>query len=97
MLVACDPRERETIGAAYSGLHMGLTGKTHQDVQDIAIMRAMPEMTVLAPGDTIEGEAMIRWATESQGPVYLALGPDASPNLFDEKYSFVPGKTYLPR
>jgi transketolase len=85
------------IGAAYSGLLTGLTGKTHQDVQDMAIMRAMPEMTVLAPGDAIEGEAMIRWATDFQGPVYLRLARDASPNLFDEKYSFAPGKTYLLR
>jgi transketolase len=81
------------IGAAYSGLLTGLTGKTHQDVQDIAIMRAMPDMTVLAPADAIEGEAIIRWATDFQGPVYLRLARDASPNLFDESYSFVPGKT----
>jgi transketolase len=81
------------IGAAYSGLLTGLTGKTHQDVQDIAIMRAMPDMTVVAPADAIEGEAIIRWATEFQGPVYLRLARDASPNLFDESYSFVPGKT----
>jgi transketolase len=81
------------IGAAYSGLLTGLTGKTHQDVQDIAIMRAMPEMTVLAPADAIEGEAIIRWATEFQGPVYLRLARDASPNVFDETYSFVLGKT----
>jgi transketolase len=85
------------IGAAYSGLLTGLTGKTHQDVQDIAIMRAMPEMTVLAPADAIEGEAMIRWATDFQGPVYLRLARDASPNLFDEKYGFALGKTYLLR
>jgi transketolase len=85
------------IGAAYSGLLTGLTGKTHQDVQDIAIMRAMPEMTVLAPADAIEGEAIIRWATEFEGPVYLRLARDASPNVFDEKYSFVPGKTFLLR
>ena len=85
------------IGAAYSGLLTGLTGKTHQDVQDIAIMRAMPEMTVLAPADAIEGEAIIRWATEFEGPVYLRLARDASPNVFDEKYSFVPGKTILLR
>jgi transketolase len=71
----------------------GLTGKTHQDVQDIAIMRAMPEMTVVAPGDAIEGEAIIRWATDFQGPVYVRLARDASPNIFDESYSFVPGKT----
>jgi transketolase len=81
------------IGAAYSGILTGLTGKTHQDVQDIAIMRAMPDMTVLAPADAIEGEAIIRWATEFQGPVYLRLARDPSPNLFDEKYAFVPGKT----
>ena len=81
------------IGAAYSGLLTGLTGKTHQDVQDIAIMRAMPDMTVVAPADAIEGEAIIRWATEFQGPVYVRLARDASPNVFDEKYSFVPGKT----
>jgi transketolase len=81
------------IGAAYSGVLTGLTGKTHQDVQDIAIMRAMPDMTVVAPADAIEGEAIIRWATEFQGPVYARLARDASPNVFDEKYSFVPGKT----
>jgi transketolase len=81
------------IGAAYSGILTGLTGKTHQDVQDIAIMRAMPDMTVLAPADAIEGEAIIRWATDFQGPVYLRLARDPSPNLFDESYNFVPGKT----
>ncbi|MGB8464138.1 MAG: transketolase C-terminal domain-containing protein [Terrimicrobiaceae bacterium] len=85
------------IGAAYSGLLTGLTGKTHQDVQDIAIMRAMPDMTVLAPADAIEGEAIIRWATEFQGPVYLRLARDPSPDVFDDKYSFVPGKTILLR
>jgi transketolase len=81
------------IGAAYSGILTGLTGKTHQDVQDLAIMRAMPDMTVVAPADAVEGEAIIRWATDFQGPVYLRLARDASPNIFDESYSFVPGKT----
>ena len=96
MLVA-QTKANVKIGAAYSGLLTGLTGKTHQDVQDIAIMRAMPDMTVLAPADAIEGEAIIRWATEFQGPVYLRLARDASANVFDEKYSFVPGKTILLR
>src|SRR4029077_15995617 len=65
------------IGAAYAGLLTGLTGKTHQDVEDLAIMRAMPGMTILAPADEFEGEAMIRWATEFSGPVYLRLARDA--------------------
>jgi transketolase len=85
------------IGAAYSGLMTGLTGKTHHDVQDLAIMRAMPDMTVLAPGDPIEAEAIIRWATDYEGPVFVRLTRDTCPNVFDEKYRFVPGKTILLR
>jgi transketolase len=81
------------IGAAYAGVMTGLTGKTHHDVQDLAIMRAMPDMTVVAPADAIEGEAIIRWATDYEGPVYVRLARDASPNVFDEQYRFVPGKT----
>jgi transketolase len=81
------------IGAAYAGLMTGLTGKTHHDVEDLAIMRAMPDITVLAPADAIEGEAIIRWATEYEGPVYLRLARDAGPNVFDQQYRFVPGRT----
>jgi transketolase len=81
------------IGAAYAGLMTGLTGKTHHDVEDLAIMRAMPDMTVLAPADAIEGEAIIRWATEFDGPVYLRLARDACPNVFDHQYQFIPGRT----
>jgi transketolase len=92
MLVA-QTKANVKLGAAYSGLLTGLTGKTHQDVEDIAIMRAMPDMTVLAPADAIEGEAIIRWATEFQGPVYLRLARDVAPNVFDEAYRFVPGRT----
>src|SRR3984957_4502666 len=92
MLVA-QTKANVKLGAAYAGLLTGLTGKTHQDVEDIAIMRAMPDMTVLAPADAIEGEAIIRWATEFQGPVYLRLARDVAPNVFDQAYRFVPGRT----
>jgi transketolase len=92
MLVA-QTKANVKLGAAYAGLLTGLTGKTHQDVEDLAIMRAMPDMTVLAPADAIEGEAIIRWATEYQGPVYLRLARDASANVFDESYRFALGKT----
>jgi transketolase len=76
------------IGAAYSGLLTGFTGKTHQDVEDIAIMRAMPGMTVLAPVDPAECAAMVRWATETPGPVYLRLARDGGPDVFDAGYRF---------
>src|SRR5215831_21003642 len=96
-MVVAQTHANVKIGAAYSGLLTGLTGKTHQDVQDLAIMRAMPDMTVLAPADPIEAEAIIRWATEYDGPVYLRLARDAAPDLFDKNYRFTPGKTIMLR
>jgi transketolase len=80
------------IGGAYTGLLTGFTGKTHQDVEDLAIMRAMPGMTVIAPGDATECVAAVRWATAMHGPVYLRLARDAGPDLFDETYRFEPGR-----
>src|ERR1700687_4292870 len=91
MLVA-QTRANVKIGAAYSGLLTGFTGKTHQDVEDLAIMRAMPGMTVLAPGDAAECVAMVRWATEAPGPVSLRLARDAGPDLCDDGYRFEPGR-----
>ena len=80
------------IGAAYAGLTTGFTGKTHMDVQDLAIMRAMPGMTVLAPGDAAECAAMVRWATATPGPVFLRLSREGGPDLFDASYAFEPGR-----
>lgn len=80
------------IGAAYTGLLTGLTGKTHQDVEDLAIMRAMPGMTVIAPGDAAECVAAVRWATATPGPVFLRLARDAGPDLFDASVRFEPGR-----
>jgi transketolase len=83
------------LGAAYAGVLTGLTGKTHQDVEDLAIMRSMPDMTVLAPSDRVECEAAMRWATGYRGPVYLRLARDVCSDVFDSDYQFTPGKTYL--
>lgn len=91
-MVVAQAQANVKIGAAYSGLLTGFTGKTHQDVEDLAIMRAMPGMTVLAPGDATECAAMVRWATSMPGPVYLRLHRDAGPDLFDAGYRFEPGR-----
>ena len=78
------------IGAAYTGLQAGLSGKTHIDIADLAIMRAMPGMTVLAPADAAECAAMVRWATATPGPVYLRLGRESGPDVFGADYVFAP-------
>ncbi len=80
------------IGAAYGGVQTGFTGKTHLDVEDLTIMRAMPGMTVLAPGDATECAAMVRWATATPGPVYLRLGREGGPDIVPPDYEFVPGR-----
>jgi transketolase len=96
-MVVAQAHANVKIGAAYSGLLTGFTGKTHQDVEDLAIMRAMPGMTVLAPGDAAECAAMVRWATETPGPVYLRIARDAGPDLSPPGYRFEPGRVILLR
>jgi transketolase len=90
MLVAQSHANVKIVGS-YAGLLIGAVGKTHLDVQDLAIMRAMPDMTVLAPADAAELTAMMDWAQEYQGPVYLRIVRDAVPDLFDPTYTFTPG------
>src|SRR5258708_18073448 len=93
MLVA-QTQANVKIGAAYAGVLTGLTGKTHQDVEDLAIIRAMPGMTVLAPVDQHECEAALRSATDYQGPVYLRLALDVFPHVFHSNYACVPSRPY---
>ncbi|HWJ53484.1 MAG TPA: transketolase C-terminal domain-containing protein [Propionibacteriaceae bacterium] len=82
------------IAASYAGLLIGAVGKTHLDVQDLAIMRAMPGIAVLAPADEVELVAMMDWAQDHNGPVYLRLVRDAVPPVFDSGYTYVPGAVH---
>jgi transketolase len=76
------------IAASYAGLLNGSSGKTHQDIEDFAIMRAMPNMTVIAPADAVEAAAVIGWAADHDGPVYIRFARDAVAPVFDETYKF---------
>jgi transketolase len=78
------------IAAAYSGLLNGSSGKTHQDIEDFAIMRAMPGMTVVAPADEFEAAAAIAWAADYDGPVYIRFARDAVTPVFSNDYKFEP-------
>lgn len=74
------------IAGAYSGLGTGSTGKTHQLFEDLAIMRGMPSMTILAPADDVEADAMLRAATDIPGPVYVRLARDPERQVFAAPY-----------
>jgi transketolase len=82
------------IAGSYSGLLIGAVGKTHLDIEDLAIMRAMPDLTVLAPADEAELVAMMDWANATDGPLYLRLVRDAVPDLFSGDYTFTPGAVH---
>jgi transketolase len=91
-MVIAQPSLNVKICGAYSGLLTGFTGKTHQSVEDIAVMRAMPNMVVLAPADGVETRAAMRAATAYDGPVYMRLGRDPSPQVLDDAYLFEIGR-----
>ena len=93
MLVAQSHANVKIVGS-YSGLLIGAVGKTHLDVQDLAIMRAMPDITVLSPADETELLAMMDWAQAYDGPVYLRIVRDAVPDVFGADYTFTPGAVY---
>jgi transketolase len=90
-------RANVKIAGAYSGLLTGMTGKSHQDISDLAVFRVLPGLTVLAPVDDVECRAMMAWATQHEGPVYLRLARDPAPTVLPEDYSFAPGKPVVLR
>ena len=91
------PKLNVKIVGSSAGLSDFGDGATHQSVEDIAIMRAIPNMTVLAPADGIETRKMVRKIVDYNGPVYLRINRHDLPDLFPEDQEFVIGKPYLVR
>ncbi|HHY60151.1 MAG TPA: transketolase family protein, partial [Clostridia bacterium] len=69
----------------------------HQALEDIAVMRAVPNMTVIVPADAVETEQAVFRAAEHYGPVYIRLGRPGVPVIYDENYRFEIGKAHLLR
>ncbi|MGC7846395.1 transketolase family protein [Desulforudis sp. 1088] len=80
------------IAATHAGLTVGEDGSSHQSVEDIALMRSLPNMTVFVPADAVEVYGAVRAAVNINGPVYIRLGRSAVPILHDQGFSFTPGK-----
>lgn len=84
-------RNVKIIGTA-PGITTTANGGTHMCFQDLAIMRAMPGMMVLAPCDVYELRSMMRWMARTEGPMYMQLLRLKEPQIFGEDYAFEPGK-----
>lgn len=88
----CYPKLNVKICATHAGITVGEDGATHQAIEDIAIMRVLPNMTVICPADGISAAKLIEAAAEYEGPVYVRLGRSGIPVLYKEDQVFEMGK-----
>lgn len=86
------PKLNVKIAATHAGLTVGEDGATHQALEDISLMRSLPNMVVLCPADAVETKKCVFKAVDHKGPVYIRLGRSKVPVLFDENYEFEIGK-----
>ncbi len=92
------PHLNVKIGATHAGISVGEDGATHQCNEDLALMRTIPGMTVIAPCDDVEAKAAVRAAYELDGPVYMRFGRLAVPVVNDaEDFEFEIGKGIVMR
>jgi len=87
------PELNVKICASHAGITVGEDGATHQYCEDIAVMRSIPNMTIVNPADAVEAYAATEAILKKEGPVYFRLGRYAVPIIFDENdYKFELGK-----
>lgn len=88
----CYPNLNVKLVATHGGITVGEDGASHHCVEDIALMRVLPNMTIIVPADANETEKAIEAAVEHQGPVYIRLARSDFPLLFDKNYPFQIGR-----
>lgn len=86
------PKANVKIVPTHGGVTVGEDGGSHQSVEDIAIMRAIPNMTVIVPADAVETREAVKAAAAHKGPVYIRLGRNKVPAIFSDEYRFAIGK-----
>ncbi len=86
------PKLNVKICATHSGITLGEDGATHQAVEDVAIMRSIPDIAVFSPADAVEAGKVIETAAEYDGPCYVRLCRGGAPVIFNDSYKFEIGK-----
>ncbi len=88
----CYPKLNVKICATHCGISVGEDGATHQMLEDINLMRGLPNMTVISPADDTEAKWAVKKAAEINGPVYIRFGRASTPIIYDESTNFELGK-----
>ncbi|HPT41516.1 MAG TPA: transketolase family protein [Candidatus Gastranaerophilaceae bacterium] len=84
----CYPKFNVKIVATHGGITVGEDGASHQALEDVALMRGLPNMTVIIPADCRECEEVIKFAAKYKGPMYIRIARTNVPDIFDENYKF---------
>ena len=88
----CYPNLNVKICATHAGITVGEDGATHQMLEDINLMRGLPNMTVISPSDDTQSKWAVKEASKIKGPVYIRFGRAATPVIYDESTKFELGK-----
>ncbi len=83
------------IVASHAGISVGEDGLSHQTVEDIAIMRAIPNMRVFVPADAVSTSKIVKEAVNIKGPVYIRLSRPKTPVIYNEDYTFQEGRANI--
>jgi len=78
-------RANVKIFATHGGISVGKDGVSHQMIEDIALMRVLPNMTVIAPSDATQTKKIVHLMAETKGPIYARVGRDDAPLIYDKK------------
>ncbi len=90
----CYPNFSVKVVGTHAGLETGADGATHQAIEDLAIMRSLPNIKVLVPASPIAAEKMTRLAAYTDGPFYMRMGKDPSEELYRPDHEFVLGGSH---
>ena len=88
----CYPNLNVTVIGTHTGLQVGGDGATHAAVEDVSIMRSLPNMTIVQPADAVSARAIARASVDFEGPLYIRLHRNAVADIYGEDYKFELGK-----
>lgn len=94
-LTVCYSNTNVKLVATHGGITVGEDGASHQALEDIALMRALPNMNVIVPADATETVSIINTVADLKGPVYVRLGRAKVPHVMPDDYSFALGKAHV--
>ena len=90
----CYPNLNVKIACSHGGVTPANDGASHQAIEDMGVLRTIPNMTVIMPADYNAARKLVRQAAETYGPMYLRFTRDAVPQIYDEDVEFTIGKAH---